>query len=70
MPTDQPHRCTVQTGGSGAPFLAFEPESGERPAFTSSLFTLDLQPDVSLDEARELADQINRRLLGVSATIF
>lgn len=70
MHTDQPHRCTVQTGRRGAPFLAFEPASGDQPAFTSSLFTLDLQPGVTVEEARELADQINRRLLGVSTIVF
>ncbi|MBI1199939.1 MAG: hypothetical protein GC203_18930 [Phenylobacterium sp.] len=70
MHTDQPHRCSVQTGRHGAPFLVFEPSNGDHPAFTSSLFTLDLQPGVTVDEARELAEQINRRLLGVSATIY
>jgi hypothetical protein len=70
MPTDQPHTCTVQTTRNGLPFLAFEPSGGQRPSFTSSLFTLDLQPGVSIEDARALAAQINRCLLGVSTTIF
>jgi hypothetical protein len=68
--SDQQHRCTVQIRADGAPFLAFEPVSGVVSPYSNSLFTLDLRPGVSPDEAAELAEGINRRLWGVSSTIF
>jgi hypothetical protein len=68
--SQQQHRCTVQTRRDGSPYLAFEPSSGEVSAFSNSLFTLDLRKGVTVAEARELAEQINRRLWGVSTTIF
>lgn len=70
MNADQQHRCTVQLAADGVPYLAFEPSSGEASSFSNSLFTLDLRAGVTLDEANELAAQINARLWGVSATIF
>lgn len=70
MNPDQQHRCTVQLANDGAPYLAFEPSTGERSSFSNSLFTLDLRPGVTLDEANDLAAQINARLWGVSSTIF
>lgn len=70
MSPDQPHRCTVQTRADGTPYLAFEPTGGHVSSYSNSLFTLDLRPDVSLDEARDLADRINARLWGVSTTVF
>lgn len=70
MSPEQQHRCTVQTRADGSPYLAFEPSSGSVSSYSNSLFTLDLQTDVSLAEARDLAEQINRRLWGVSSTVF
>jgi hypothetical protein len=70
MNPDQQHRCTVQFTPGGAPYLAFEPSTGERPAYSNSLFTLDLRPDATPEEARALAAQINSLLWGVSTTIF
>ena len=70
MTTDQQHRCTVQARADGSPYLAFEPSSGEVSSFSNSLFTLDLRADVSTEDARSLAEQINRRLWGVSTTVF
>jgi hypothetical protein len=70
MSSNQPHRCTVQIKADGGPYLAFEPSNGERSAYSNSLFTLDLRPEVSLAEARDLARLINEKLWGVSATIF
>ena len=70
MNPDQQHRCTVQTRADGSPYLAFEPSSGDVSSYSNSLFTLDLQADVSATDARELAEQINRRLWGVSSTVF
>jgi len=70
MTPDQRHRCTVQTTAGGTPYLAFEPSSGEASSYSNSLFTLDLRPGVSVAEAKRLADQINERLWGVSATVF
>ena len=70
MSPDQKHRCTVQVQEDGAPYLAFEPASGQPSSFSNSLFTLDLQPGVSLAEAEALAGQINARLRGVTATVF
>lgn len=70
MSPDQQHRCTVQTRDDGSPYLAFEPSSGAVSSYSNSLFTLDLRADVSLEEARALAQQINQRLWGVSTTIF
>lgn len=70
MSPEQQHRCTVQTGADGSPYLAFEPSGGTVSSYSNSLFTLDLQSDVSLAEARDLAEQINRRLRGVSSTVF
>ena len=70
MNPDQQHRCTVQVKSDGAPYLAFEPSSGERSSFSNSLFTLDLRPGVTLDKAKELAAQINAQLWGVNTTIF
>jgi hypothetical protein len=67
---EQQHRCTVQTGADGAPYLAFEPFAGTVSSYSNSLFTLDLRADVSLTDARDLAEQINRRLWGVSSTVF
>lgn len=70
MSPDQQHRCTVQLKGDGAPYLAFEPSSGRSSSYSSSLFTLDLQPGVSVADARALCRQINGLLRGVSSTIF
>ena len=70
LSVDQQHRCTVQFAGDSVPYLAFEPSSGEPSSFSNSLFTLDLRPGVTVEEADELAAQINARLWGVSATIF
>ncbi|MFN3511551.1 MAG: hypothetical protein ACK41C_00785 [Phenylobacterium sp.] len=70
MSPDQQHRCTVQIKDDGAPYLAFEPSSGERSSYSNSLFTLDLRPGVTAEEARRLAAEINRALWGVSTTIF
>ena len=70
MSPDQKHRCTVQVQADGAPYLAFEPVTGQASSFSNSLFTLDLQAGVSLLEARTLATHINARLRGVSATVF
>lgn len=70
MSPDQPHRCTVQLKADGAPYLAFQPTDGRPSPYSNSLFTLDLRPGVSVDEARQLASDINEKLWGVSATIF
>ena len=70
MSPEQQHRCTVQTAADGSPYLAFEPSGGTISSYSNSLFTLDLQSDVSLADARDLAEQINRRLRGVSSTVF
>lgn len=70
MSPDQPHRCTVQIKSDGAPFLAFEPTTGDVSSYSSSLFTLDLREGVSVAEAIDLARHVNRLLTGVSATIF
>lgn len=70
MSPDQQHRCTVQTRSDGVAYLAFEPYSGEVSSYSNSLFTLDLRVGVSVAEAEALAAEINRRLWGVSATIF
>ena len=66
----QQHTCTVQTDGSGRPYLTFAPASGQVSAYSNSLFTLDLREGVTHDEANALAAQINRRLWGVSTTVF
>jgi hypothetical protein len=70
MSPDERHRCTVQVTTGGAPYLAFEPSSGRRSAYSNSLFTLDLRPGVDVPEAERLAAQSNALLLGVSTTIF
>jgi hypothetical protein len=70
MTPEQQHRCTVQTRADGSPYLAFEPTDGRISSYSNSLFTLDLQPDVSLTDAQTLAGEINRRLWGVSTTVF
>jgi hypothetical protein len=66
---EQPHGCTVQTTDGDAPFLAFEPCSGEVSSCNSSLFTLDLREGVTFDAAAGLATRINALLWGVSTTI-
>jgi hypothetical protein len=70
MHAEQQHRCTVQIAQDGAPYLAFEPSTGGASSFSNSLFTLDLRPGVTLEEANELAARINARVWGVSTTIF
>lgn len=70
MSPHQRHRCTLQVGADGAPYLAFEPFEGGVSSYSNSLFTLDLRPDVSEEDARQLAEAINARLWGVSSTIF
>ena len=70
MSPRQQHRCTVQTGQDGAPFLAFEPSSGAPSSYSNSLFTLDLIPEATVGQADDLCAQINAVLRGVSATIF
>ena len=70
MSPDQAHRCEVREGQGGAVFLAFFPVDGGVSSYSNTLFTLDLRPGVSHPEAQELADQINRLLLGVSTTVF
>jgi len=70
MNPDQQHRCTVQVRADGVPYLAFEPTTGAASSFSNSLFTLDLKNDVTPAEAESLAEQINRRLWGVSTTVF
>ena len=70
MTPEQQHRCTVQTRQDGSPYLAFEPTAGHVSSYSNSLFTLDLLPSVSLAQAEGLAGEINRRLWGVSTTVF
>jgi len=70
MSPEQQHRCTVHTRADGSPYLAFEPSTGEVSSYSNSLFTLELRADVSTEDARILAEQINRRLWGVSTTVF
>lgn len=70
MTADQQHRCTVQISKDGAPYLAFEPTTGAISSYSNSLFTLDLLPDVSREQAERLAVSINGLLRGVSATVF
>lgn len=70
MNPDQQHRCTVQVTGDGAPFLAFEPSSGEKSSYSNSLFTLDLRAGASVADAQQLADHINALVWGVSTTVF
>lgn len=70
MSPDQRHTCTVQTRSDGSPYLAFEPATGSVSSYSNSLFTLDLRPGVSIEEARDLAERINRQLWGVSTTVF
>ncbi len=70
MSPDQQHRCTVQVADDGAPYLAFEPSSGERPSYSNSLFTLDLRAGASMAEAQKLAEHINALVQGVSTTVF
>ena len=70
MSPDQAHRCTLQQTEEGAPYLAFEPSTGLSSSYSSSLFTLDLRPGVTVDEARELETRINALLHGVSTTVF
>ena len=70
MTSDQKHRCTVQRRNDGAPYLAFEPAAGTMSSYSNSLFTLDLQPGVRLEEAELLCARINSLLQGVSATVF
>jgi hypothetical protein len=67
---DQQHRCTVQIRADGSPYLAFEPSNGTVSSYSNSLFTLDLRPGVSIDEAQALAEQLNRLVWGVSSTVF
>ncbi len=70
MTVDQKHVCEVHLTADGVPFLAFAPSSGVVSSYSNSLFTLDLRPGASTAEARQLADQINALVWGVSATIF
>lgn len=70
MSPEQQHRCTVQIREDGAPYLAFEPTHGQPSSYSNSLFTLDLRPGVTHAEAEGLAGDINRRLWGVSTTVF
>lgn len=70
MTPDQQHRCTVQQAEDGQPYLAFEPSTGTLSSYSNSLFTLDLRRGVGIDEARRVADEINRVLWGVSTTVF
>jgi len=70
MTPDQQHRCTVQIQADGAPYLAFEPATGQPSSYSNSLFTLDLRPGAGIEEAQQLAAQINALLWGVSATVF
>ena len=70
MSPDQQHRCTVQRQADGSPYLAFEPSSGEASSYSNSLFTLDLKPGVTAEQASDLARRINGLLLGVSTTVF
>jgi hypothetical protein len=70
MSPEQQHRCTVQVRGDGRPYLAFEPSNGAVSSYSNSLFTLDLRAGVTVDEAQTLAADINRRLWGVSSTVF
>lgn len=70
MTPDQQHRCTVQVQADGAPYLAFEPATGAASSYSNSLFTLDLRPGANVEDARQLAAQINALLWGVSSTVF
>ena len=70
MSPDQQHRCTVQLKADGAPYLAFEPSTGASLSYANSLFTLDLRFGVTARQARELCNQINDAVYGVSATVI
>jgi len=70
MSPEQQHRCTVQTAADGSPYLAFEPSGGTISSYSNSLFTLDLQSDVSLADARDLAEWIVRMVETRTAGTF
>jgi hypothetical protein len=68
---DRQHRCTVhRKTADGTPFLAFEPSSKTPSSYSHSLFTLDLRAGASVEEAAQLAAQINELLWGVSTIVF
>jgi hypothetical protein len=64
------HACTVQALPGRAPYLAFEPKGAGAACATASLVAIHLRPGVTVPEAQALADQINRLLDGVSATVL
>jgi hypothetical protein len=63
------YTCTVKEHASGTPWLLFEPLKGPEPqAIRGKILGVDLRPDTTLEQAKELAEQIRKYMVGLSLT--
>ena len=63
------YRCVVKEYASGAPWLAFEPLRGNEPTeLKGKVLGIDLRPDVTFEEAREIAHILDDHMVGVTIT--
>jgi hypothetical protein len=68
MPTQHgKYRCTAKEGVT-TPFLAFEPLGEELRAIEEKLLSVELRPGTTWKQAQLLAQQLNRRMVGLALT--
>jgi hypothetical protein len=64
------YRAFVKEYGDGQPFLALESMGDEIPMLRNRHVSLDLKRGTTLDEARELATLIDKRVEGLAILTF
>jgi hypothetical protein len=62
------YTCVVKEDANGKPSLVFEPCGAEIIAFKGKVVSIDLKPEVTPDQAYELARQICKLSVGLAVT--
>lgn len=62
------YRATVKEYADGTPFLVFEPMSENIELLDGALTSLDLKQGTTLEQAREVADVLDRFVEGLAVT--
>ena len=62
------YRFTVKEGHNGQPFLALEPAGASLPLLERGQLSMDLAAGTSLEDARVLANTLNRLLPSIAYT--
>jgi predicted transcriptional regulator len=64
------YRAAVKAYADGTPFLAFEPMSENMEFLDGALAALELKQGTTPEEAREVADVLDRFVVGLAVTKF